>query len=430
MKNIKKIEDELILRNGKIIDPFNKKSFFKDIYIKNGKITNAKSISGKTRIIDCKGKIITHGFCDLRSHFCEPGKEDAENLETGSNAAMAGGFTRVCVMPNTSPPLDNPELINFIIKKAENYPINIHPIGAVTKMLKGKSLAEMSLMYDQGAVAFSDDDLPIQDGAIMRIALDYARLNNVPIINQAEDKYLSLDGQINEGFTSNTLGLQGNPDLAESIMIHRDLQLATFLNSKIHIPHVSSIKSIKQIENFKKSNENITAEVAPHHLYFNDEALLSYDTNLKVRPPIRTEMDRKALIKAVEDEIIDCIATDHTPRRIEEKETTFDLASFGMIGLESCFGAVNKSLVIEGKLKLEQLINLLTINPRKIMGFNSDLLSENKIAELVILDPLKKWTFKLGNIFSKSLNSPFINQELIGKVDYTISKGYIFSSQD
>ncbi|MAJ33541.1 MAG: dihydroorotase [Candidatus Marinimicrobia bacterium] len=430
MKNIKKIEDELILRNGKIIDPFNKKSFFKDIYIKNGKITNAKNISGKTRIIDCKGKIITHGFCDLRSHFCEPGKEDTENLETGSNAAMAGGFTRVCVMPNTSPPLDNPELINFIIKKAENYPINIHPIGAVTKMLKGKSLAEMSLMYDQGAVAFSDDDLPIQDGAIMRIALDYARLNNVPIINQAEDKYFSLDGQINEGFISNTLGLQGNPDLAESIMIHRDLQLATFLNSKIHIPHVSSIKSIKQIENFKKYNQNITAEVAPHHLYFNDEALLSYDTNLKVRPPIRTEMDRKALIKAVEDKIIDCIATDHTPQRIEEKETTFDLASFGMIGLESCFGAVNKSLVIEGNLKLEQLINLLTINPRKIMGFNSDLLSENKIAELVILDPLKKWTFELGDIFSKSINSPFINQKLIGKVDYTISKGYIFSSQE
>ena len=430
MKNIKKIEDKLILRNGKIIDPFNKKSFFKDIYIKNGKITNAKSISGKARIIDCSGKIITHGFCDLRSHFCEPGKEDTENLETGSNAAMAGGFTRVCVMPNTSPPLDNPELINFIIKKAENYPINIHPIGAVTKMLKGKSLAEMSLMYDQGAVAFSDDDLPIQDGAIMRIALDYARLNNVPIINQAEDKYFSLDGQINEGFISNTLGLQGNPDLAESIMIHRDLQLATFLNSKIHIPHVSSIKSIKEIENFKKSNEHITAEVAPHHLYFNDEALLSYDTNLKVRPPIRTEMDRKALIKAVEDKIIDCIATDHTPQRIEEKETTFDLASFGMIGLESCFGAVNKSLVIEGNLKLEQLINLLTINPRKIMGFNSDLLSENKIAELVILDPLKKWTFELGDIFSKSFNSPFINQKLIGKVDYTISKGYIFSSQE
>ena len=430
MKNIKKIEDELILRNGKIIDPFNKKSFYDDIYIKNGKITNAKSISGRPRIIDCKGKIITHGFCDLRSHFCEPGKEDVESLETGSNAAMAGGFTRVCVMPNTSPPLDNPELINFIINKAENYPININPIGAVTKMLKGKSLAEMSLMFEQGAVAFSDDDLPIQDGTMMRIALDYARLNNVTIINQAEDKYLSSDGQINEGFISNTLGLQGNPDLAESIMIHRDLQLATLLNSKIHVPHVSSIKSIKEIENFKKDNENITAEVAPHHLYFNDEALLSYDTNLKVRPPIRTELDRKALIKAVEDEIIDCIATDHTPLRIEEKETTFDLASFGMIGLESCFGAVNKSLVIEENLKLEQLINLLTINPRKIMGFNSDLLSENKIAELVILDPLKKWTFELGDIFSKSFNSPFINQKLIGKVDYTISKGYIFSSQD
>lgn len=428
MKNIKKIEDELILQNGKIIDPFNQKSFYEDVYIKNGKITNSKSVSSKARIIDCKGKIITHGFCDLRSHFCEPGREDVESLKTGSNAAMAGGFTRVCIMPNTSPPLDNPELINFIIKKAEDSPINIHPIGAVTKMLKGKSISEMSLMFDRGAVAFSDDDLPIQDGAIMRIALDYARLNNVPIINHAEDKYLSSDGQINEGSISNTLGLKGNPDLAESIMIHRDLQLATFLNSKIHIPHVSNIKSVKEIENFKKDNQNITAEVTPHHLYFNDEALLSYDTNLKVRPPIRTELDRKALIKAIEDGIIDCISTDHTPQRIENKETTFDLASYGMIGLESCFGAVNKNLVIQGNLKLEQLINLLTINPRKIMGFNSDLLSENKIAELVILDPLKKWTFELSNIFSNSYNSPFINQELIGKVDYTISKGFLFSS--
>ena len=297
-------------------------------------------------------------------------------------------------------------------------------------MLKGKSIAEMSLMYEQGAVAFSDGDLPIQDGAMMRIALDYARLNNVLIINHAEDKYLRLDGQINEGVVSNILGLSGNPELAESIMIHRDLQLATLLKSKIHIPYVSSNKSIKEIEIFKKNNDYITAEVTPHHLYFNDEALLSYDTNLKVRPPIRTERDRKALIKAVENGIIDCIATDHTPHRVDEKETTFDLASFGMIGLESCFGAVNKSLVIEGRLKLEQLINLLTINPRRVMGFNSDLLSENKIAELVIFDPIKEWKFKISDIFSKSYNSPFINQELIGKVDYTISKGHIFSSQN
>ena len=428
MKNIKKIDDELILQNGKIIDPLNQKSFFKDVYLKNGKITKSNNFFKKAKIIDCSGKIITHGFCDLRSHFREPGKEDMETLESGSNAAMAGGFTRVCVMPNTNPPLDSPELINFIIKKAENCPINIHPIGAVTKMLKGQSIAEMSLMYEQGAVAFSDDNLPIQDGAMMRIALDYARLNNVPIINHAEDRYLRSDGQINEGFISTTLGLSGNIDLAESIMIHRDLQLATLLKSKIHIPHVSSSKSVKEIENFKKNNDNITAEVTPHHLYFNDEALLSYDTNLKVEPPIRTEWDRKALIKAVEDGIIDCIATDHTPHSVEEKETTFDLASYGMIGLESCFGAVNKSLVMQGKLKLEQLINILTINPRKIMGFNSDLLSENKIAELVILDPIKKWTFGVSNIFSKSYNSPFINQELIGKVDYTISRGHIFSS--
>ena len=428
MKNIKKIDSEIILRNGKIIDPKNKKSFFGDIFLKNGKISNSNMLSDKAKVIDCSGKIITHGFCDLHTHFREPGGEDKETLKTGSNAAMAGGFTRVCVMPNTNPPIDTPELINFINGKAKNCSINIHPIGAVTKMQKGRNITEMGLMHQEGAVAFSDDGLPIQDGAMMRIALDYARLINVPIINHAEDECLRSDGLMNEGFVSNALGLAGNPDIAESIMVHRDLQLAGLLGSKIHIPHVSTEKSIEQIKVFKKTNKNITVEVAPHHIYFNDKALKSFDTNFKVAPPIRTEQDRLSLIKAIKEGIVDCIATDHAPHCIEDKETTFDLAAFGMIGLESCFGAVNKVLVNQFGLDLEYLIELLTVKPRTIMGFDVDLFNEDKIAELVVLDPIKKWKFKKNDIFSKSINTPFIGENLIGRVIHTISKGYIFSS--
>ena len=428
--SIKKIANELILKNGKIFDPFNDNIFIGDIFIKDGKISDKKYMTKNVEIIDCAEKIITHGFCDLHAHFREPGREDKETLKTGSYAAMAGGFTRVCVMPNTNPPIDSPESISFILKKSEDCPINIHPIGSITKSQNGKDITEMGLMKNEGAVAFSDDGLPIQDGAMMRLALENSKLINVPIINHAEDECLRSNGLMNEGVISNHLGLIGNPDLAESVMIHRDLHLANFSGSKMHIPHVSTRKAINEIKIVKKNNKNITVEVTPHHLYFNETALKSYNTNLKVAPPIRTERDRRALIEAVKAGIIDCIATDHAPHTIEEKETTFDLASFGMIGLESCFGAVNKILVNEGEINLNFLLKLLTVNPRNIMGFDNNLFLEGKIAELTILDPVKKWKFSKKHIFSKSSNSPFIDETLIGKVNYTISNNYIFNSQD
>ena len=427
---LKQLGKNLVLKNGTIIDPHHKKTIHGDVWIKDGTIAGVGGFKApkSSETVDCSGKVITHGFCDLHVHFREPGREDKETLQTGSLAAMAGGFTRVCVMPNTNPPLDSPESINFIREKAENCPIHIHPIGAVTKSQDGNDLTEMGLMHQEGAVAFSDDGLPIQDGAMMRIALEYATLVDVPIINHAEDVCLRAEGVMHEGRISTHLGLPGNPDLAESAMVHRDLELAEFTGARLHVPHVSSAKAVHHIREMKQKNKNVTAEVTPHHLFFNDDALTSFNTHLKVAPPIRIEEDRRALIQAVKEGTIDCIATDHAPHTIEDKETTFDLASFGMIGLESCFGAVHKVLMDQEGLQLEDVIALLTAKPRAIMGFDPDLFTLGRAAEINVIDADKEWTFEREHVRSRSINSPFYGEPLKGKVELTISCGRIFSN--
>jgi len=421
--NLKKLPKKLVLQGGTILDPLSGRSKKGNVVIERNKIKSVGSTGGakgETKI-DCSGLVITHGFCDVHVHFREPGREDKETLQTGSRAALAGGFTRVCVMPNTSPPLDTPESIRFIIEKAEECPVHIHPIGAVTKGQKGQELTEIQGIISEGAVALSDDGFPISDAQVMRLALEYTSMFDKPVINHAEDECLRNNGLMHEGEISTRLGLAGNPSLAEAIMIQRDLELANMIQAKLHVPHVSSAGGAANIRRMKKLNSNITAEVTPHHLFFNDQALLEYNTNFKVAPPIRAENDRKELIKAVKDGTFDCIATDHAPHTIEEKEATFELAPFGMIGLESCFGAVNKVL----DMPLKELLKLLTVNPRRVMGFEEDLFKIGCAAELTILDPDQEWIYKEQNIYSKSRNTPFIGEKLKGKVRYTISKGTI-----
>ena len=421
--NLKKLPKKLVLQGGTILDPLSGRSKKGNVVIERNKIKSVGSTGGAKgeAKIDCSGLVITHGFCDLHVHFREPGREDKETLQTGSRAALAGGFTRVCVMPNTSPPLDAPESIRFIVEKAEECPVHIHPIGAVTKGQKGQELTEVQGIINEGAVALSDDGFPISDAQVMRLALEYTSMFDKPVINHAEDECLRNNGLMHEGEISTRLGLAGNPSLAEAIMIQRDLELANMIQAKLHVPHVSSAGGATNIRRMKKLNPNITAEVTPHHLFFNDQALLEYNTNFKVAPPIRTEDDRKELIKAVKDGTFDCIATDHAPHTIEEKEATFESAPFGMIGLESCFGAVNKVL----DMPLKELLKLLTVNPRRVMGFEEDLFKIGCAAELTILDPDQEWIYKEQNIYSKSRNTPFIGEMLKGKVRYTISKGNI-----
>ena len=418
---------KILFQNVEILDPLKGTNKKGNILIINGKIAGIGKFDQPSgiKIVDAKGLTLTQGFCDLHVHFREPGNEDKETLFSGSRAALAGGFTRVCAMPNTRPPIDSPELISYIIEKSKDCPINIHPIGAVTKGQAGIEISEMGLMKDMGAVAFSDDGLPIQNGLVMRKALEYSTMLDVPIINHAEDSFLRCDGVMNEGSISTRLGLPGNPSVAESTMVYRDLKLAEMTGAKLHVPHVSTAASVEHIKDMKSISNNITAEVTPHHLFFSDKDLVNYNTDLKVAPPIRNNKSRKALVNGIKKGVIDCIATDHAPHTLQDKETTFDLAAFGMIGLESCFGIVKKVLVDDEGLSLINLVKLLTISPRKIMGFNYDLLKIGVEAELVLFDANENWVFEKRNIFSQSINSPFFGQELSGKIKYTVSKGYI-----
>ena len=424
---ISKLKKNHILINGTVLDPFNDSEKKADIHIENGKIKEIGKISApkNSEIIDCKGLFISHGFFDAHVHFREPGGEDKEDLNSGSMAALAGGFTGVCAMPNTDPPIDSPELTRYIIDRSEECPIHIHPIGAVSKSQAGKELTEMGAMIAEGAIAFSDDGLPIGDAKVMQNALEYSSMFDVPIINHAEDECLKGDGVMHMGKVSTNLGLPSSPGVTESSMVHRDLELAVYIGARLHVPHVSSARSVEHIKTLKKKSKKISAEVTAHHLYFTDEDLVTYNTNLKVAPPIRSKNDKKALIDAVKSGIIDCIATDHAPHTIEEKEGTFDIAPFGMIGLETCYGAVNKILTHNNDMSQMSLIKRLTVNPRRIMGLSQNLFKVGSDAEITIFDPEIEWRFLEKDIYSKSHNSPFINQQLKGKVKATIVKGHV-----
>ena len=416
-----------LIINADIIDPAKSKRYNGSILIKNGKIEKIGKIISvpDAKVFDAKGKIVTHGFCDLHVHFREPGREDKETISSGAKAAIIGGFTEVCTMPNTNPPIDSPESIRFILDKAKNLPLRIHPIGAISIGQKGQELTELGTMVNEGAVAFSDDGMPVMNSGLMRRVLEYSVPLSIPIINHAEDLDLKVNGQMHEGFWSTFLGMTGIPDISESIMVNRDIELTDFTNGRLHIPHVSSSKSIEYIKKAKKNGLNVTSEVTPHHLFFNDQELKTYNTNFKVAPPIRNEENRKKLIRALKSGIIDCIATDHAPHTIEEKEAPFDWAPCGMIGLESAFGAVWKVLS-EAKMDLLEVITSLTTKPRLAMGFKNDLFYKGSDAQIVIIDSNEEWEFNLSSIYSKSRNSPFIGKKLKGKIKTTISGGYLF----
>lgn len=422
---------KILLKSGRIIDPFSKKTFNGDLLIESGKISKiSDSISTKGKdykVINCKGLVVTHGFCDMHVHFREPGREDKETLESGSYSALAGGFTQVCTMANTNPVIDSPEHIHYIVSKSQKLPIDIFPIGSVSKGMKGEELTEMLLMQKNGAIAFSDDGVPIQNAQFMKLALTYSKMLNVPIMNHAEDIFLRNDGVMNASSTSNNLGLKGNTSLGEAVMVYRDLLLAESLNSKLHLLHLSTKEAVDLLKQFKSKKQLITAEVSPHHLYFVDEDIDSFDTNLKVAPPVRSKKDRKALIEGIKSGLIDCIATDHAPHTLEDKETTFNEAAFGMIGLESCFGVVNKVLVKENGMSLKSLIEKITVNPRKVMNLETNLFATGSKAQITIFDPNEKWKFKNSHILSKSSNSPFIGKDLVGKVKFVISKNQFFT---
>lgn len=424
-KRILNAKGNILLKNGRIYDPFLSINEKNDLLISDGFIEEIKKdikIKKDFDVIDCDGKIITNGFVDIHAHFREPGFEFKETLETGSIAAIHGGYTRVCTMPNTNPVIDTPELVKFIVDSSQELPIYIHPIGAITKGQKGLELAEIGQMVQAGAVAVSDDGLPLTNSQLMRYALEYSKKFGIPVINHAEDCCLVNQGTMHEGDVSLNLGLVGNPDISESTMIYRDLAIADYVGGSLHIPHVSSSKSLDVIKFFKEKGVDVSVEVTPHHLALTDKALQNYDTNAKVAPPIRSDIDRESIQNAVCSGLINCIATDHAPHSIVDKDRDFNNASCGMIGLESAFGVTNK--VLKGKKAVESVIDLFTINPCKVINIEPNLIMEKKLAELNIIDPNIEWEFKSSSIKSKSSNSPFIGDKLVGKVMMTINKGF------
>jgi len=424
---INKSTQSILLEGGTLFDPFQNKKRNTSILIENGLIKEVGEItlSKKMKKVDCKGKLISPGFIDIHAHFREPGMEDKETLETGSRAALSGGFTRVCVMPNTNPPLDSPESIRFIIEKTIDMPVKIFPIGAITINQQGIEMAEIGGMVTAGAVAVSDDGLPVQNGQVLRYAFEYAQKYGVPVINHAEDICLKNGGVMNEGSLSTKLGLPGNPDISESVMVHRDLEIADYCGGRIHVPHVSTRRSVDLIRQYKSRGLNVTAEVTPHHIGLTEANLLDYDTNAKVAPPLRSASDREAVIEGLIDGTIDCIATDHAPHTIEDKEMDFINSPCGMIGLESAFGLCHTVMTNAGASS-EDVIKWLTKGPATVMGWKMEALQIGQHAEIVIIDTDKKWTFNKSDIKSRSNNSPIVGMEFTGKVISVISGKYSF----
>ena len=429
--NIKNIsQSKLLLKNGEVIDVLkgSKKKF--DILIENGKIEKIGKINKleNTKIIDCKNKIISQSFIDINSSFKTPGINDDETFQTGSYAALAGGYSKVCLMPNTDPVIDNSELVKFIFNESKDLPIEIYPIGAITKGLEGKDLAEIGSMYNAGIVALSDGKNPVMNGQVARYAIEYAKMFNIPFINHPENTDLVNNGYMNESITSNLLGIAGNPTIAESIMVYRDLQIAKFVDGLIHIPTVTAAQSIELIEKFKNDHTRVSAEVSPHHLFFNDEQLINFDSNLKTSPPIRGQIDIDHLISGLRNGTVDCIASNHMPVKFDDKDNDFYHSKSGIIGLETAFAATHTKLS-QNNFKIEKILNLFSLNPSKVMNIDLCRIKEGVKAEIVIIDPQKKWTYTKNNIQSKSSNTPFIGQKFIGKVQATISKSNLFENK-
>jgi dihydroorotase len=394
----------------------------KDILIVQGVI---KEIADNIKVSDAQ--IITGnnlhvsiGWMDIFADFAEPGYEHRETLETGASAAAAGGFTDVMLIPNTNPVVDTKSQISYLVEKTKNLAINIHPIAAITKNTNGDTLAEMYDMYDSGAVAFSDGRKPIQQAGVLLKAMQYVAAKNAVVIQQANDTSISDGGLMHEGVMSTQLGLPGIPALAEELMIARDIALLEYTNSALHITGVSTKKGIELIAAAKKTNANLTCSVTPYHLFFSDEDLKDYDTNLKVNPPLRTKNDVEALQKALQNGTIDCVASHHTPQSWDDKTCEFEYAKNGMLTLQTMYSSVHEVLQ-----NSEAAVALLTTNNRNIFGIEVPNIEIDKPACLTIFEPDTEYIFTEKDIVSKSKNSPYLGKIMKGKVIGIINKGKV-----
>jgi dihydroorotase len=433
----------LLISGGRILDPGRGVDKIADLLISKGKITwigDKGKAPGHSdlKTIDATGLIVCPGFIDLHCHLREPGFEDKETIETGTKAAAKGGFTTVCCMPNTNPPLDTKASIDYIKKTAEtDGVVQVLPIGCITKARQGKELTEMNELAEAGVIAFSDDGNPVASSRIMSLAMDYSQSLGLSIIDHCEDKELSDGGFMNDGWVSARLGLKGMPHAAEEIIVARDISLAQMTGAKLHIAHVSTEGSVELIRRAKEKGITVTAEVTPHHLTLTEERVmgrqleksnqLTYDTNAKVNPPLRTNEDITALIQGLKDGTINAIATDHAPHTLVDKMCEFGLAAFGISGLETALACL-MSLVHDGQLDLNTLISKLTFEPAKIIGTSYGELGTLKTgcrADITLFDPNKEWLVDSRDFASKGKNTPFDSYHFEGKVQMTVVAGQI-----
>lgn len=418
----------LLIKNGRVIDPANNIDDSLDILVEENiikKVAKGIKAEGSVKVIDAKGKIVSPGLIDIHTHLREPGFEYKETIKTGTMAAAAGGFTAICCMPNTNPINDNRAVTEFILSKAAKEGIvNVLPIGAITKGSQGKALAEISDMVNAGCVAISDDGKGVMDAEVMRRGLEYTKAFDIPVIAHCEDVNLSSGGVMNEGFASTTLGLRGIPKAAEEVMVVRDIALAELTGARLHIAHVSSAGSVESIRTAKKRGVKVTCETCPHYFTLTEDAVIGYNTNAKVNPPLRTKEDVKAIKVGLKDGTIDIIASDHAPHAVHEKEIEFDYASFGMIGLETSLPLI-LNLVREGILTLNGAIAKASINPARLFKLKKGTLSEGADADITIIDTESEWVVEANNLKSKSKNTPFAGMKMKGRAVMTIVGGKI-----
>lgn len=421
---------QILLTGGKVVDPSQKLERDAQVLIADGKIadigTGLEQLAPNAQKIDCRGCVITPGLIDIHVHFREPGQEAKETIATGSAAAVAGGFTTVCCMPNTQPALDDATQIEFVLTQAARANLcHVLPIGAITKARKGAELAEMSLMQEAGAVGFSDDGVGVGSAAVMLKALQYIKMLGSVLSQHCEEPTLT-GGPMNAGLMAAKLGLGGLPAAAEELMISRDLLLNSRIGARYHVQHISTAGAVDLVRQAKKQGQPVTTEVAPHHLLLTDECCATYDTHYKMNPPLRTQADIDACIRGVVDGTIDCLATDHAPHTREEKELEFDKAPFGIVGLETALPLYIKALVEPGHITLAQMIEKMTIVPAKVMQLEGrGTLAKGATADVTIFDPNEAWTIDAPKFASKSRNTPFNGWNVKGRVKATIVAGRV-----
>ncbi|OGU03416.1 MAG: dihydroorotase [Gemmatimonadetes bacterium GWC2_71_10] len=419
----------IVIRGGRIIDPAAGRDETADLVLADGRVAGVGKNQGTpdgAEVIDAAGCVVAPGFVDLHVHLREPGREDVETIETGARAAVAGGFTSVCAMPNTDPVTDNQAAVGFIMAQARRArTARVYPIGAVSLGSRGEQMSEFGELVGAGAVAVSDDGKPVATAHLMRAALEYAKTFGIPVVDHCEDHSLSAGGAMHEGLTSTRLGITGIPRSAEDVIVARDILLAELTGGHVHLAHCSTAGSVRMVRDAKARGLRVTAEVTPHHLALTDAACEGYNTNAKMNPPLRESPDVAALREALVDGTVDCIATDHAPHHYDAKEAAFDDAPFGVVGLETALGIALTELVRPGMLALPALVDLLSRRPARVFNLAAGTLARGAAADVVVFDPAATWTVDPEAFFSKSRNTPFAGRELTGCVRCTAVGGTI-----